>query len=289
MAPALEIRGLRKSFKTFTLGPIDLTVPAGSIYGFVGANGAGKTTTIDLIFGMGRNDAGTIRALGLDHQRDEVALKRQVGYVSPNFDFGVWKRVGRAVSFVRGFYDTWDQQYCERLLHTFHLDPGDRIATLSFGARTKLAVVLALSWRPRLLVLDEPTIGLDAIARQEVFVELLAAVRDETRAVFISSHAIAELERFADHVGMIHQGQMVFEGAIDDLLERYRMVEFLAGDRFALDPSSGVRVQKHEDERWRVLVDRRTAPDNWLTRPGLAPIADAPVSLEELFVALGRS
>ena len=82
---------------------------------------------------------------------------------------------------------------------------------------------------------------------------------------------------------------MVFEGAIDDLLERYRMVEFLAGDRFALDPSSGVRVQKHEDERWRVLVDRRTAPDNWLTRHGLAPIADAPVSLEELFVALGRS
>src|SRR5678816_2932421 len=109
MAPALEIRGLRKSFKRFSLGPLDLTVPTGAIYGFVGPNGAGKSTTIDLIFGMGSKDAGSIRVLGLDHLRDEVAMKRQVGYVSPDLDFRQWRNVGRAVRFVRGFYPTWDQ------------------------------------------------------------------------------------------------------------------------------------------------------------------------------------
>ena len=289
MAPALEIRGLRKSFKTFALGPLDLTVPEGAIYGFVGPNGAGKSTTIDLIFGMGRNDAGTIRALGFDHRRDEVALKRQVGYVSPELDFRPWGNVGRAHRFVRGFYPTWDQAYCERLLATFGLSRDDGIATLSFGARIKLSLVLALSWRPRLLVLDEPTVGLDAIAKQEVFAELLAAVRDEQRSVFISSHAITDLERFADHVGMIKDGQLLFEGAVDDVLERYRMVELAPATSFDLESQPGVRVQKREQDRWRVLIDRRQVALHALAERGAMPIAETPVSLEELFVALGRS
>jgi ABC-2 type transport system ATP-binding protein len=289
MASALEIRGLRKSFKRFSLGPLDLTVPAGAIYGFVGPNGAGKSTTIDLIFGMGRKDAGSISVLGLDHVRDEVAMKRQVGYVSPELDFRPWRKVGRALRFVRGFYPTWDQAYCDRLLATFGLVPNDIIGTLSFGARIKLSLVLALAWRPRLLVLDEPTVGLDAIAKQEVFAELLAAVRDEQRSVFISSHAITDLERFADHVGMIKDGQLLFEGAVDEVLERYRMVELAPTTSFDLESQPGVRVQKREQDRCRVLIDRRQVALHALAERGVVPIADAPVSLEELFVALGRS
>src|SRR5688572_18030556 len=206
MAPAIEIRGLRKSFESFTLGPFDLTVPAGAIYGFVGPNGAGKTTTIDLLFGMGGKDEGSIRVLGLDHLRDDVAMKRRVGYVGPDLNFRPWGRIERAIRFVRGFYPTWDPAYCDRLLDLFQLSPTDIIATLSFGSRIKLALILAMAWRPRLLVLDEPTVGLDAIGKQALFAELLSAVRDEDRTVFISSHAISDLERFADHVAMIQQG-----------------------------------------------------------------------------------
>ena len=117
MSNALEIRGLTKSFEQgFKLGPLDITVPAGAIYGFVGPNGAGKTTTIDLIFGMGGKDAGSISVFGLDHLRDEVERKRHVGYISPELDFRPWGQIGRAIDFVRGFYPSWDDGYCNQLL-----------------------------------------------------------------------------------------------------------------------------------------------------------------------------
>jgi ABC-2 type transport system ATP-binding protein len=287
MSHAIEIRGLRKSFERFTLGPLDLTVPRGAIYGFVGPNGAGKTTAIDLIFGMGARDAGAITVLGLHHLRDEVAMKRQVAYASPELNFRPWGRVGRAIRFVKGFYPSWDDEYCAQLLETFHLGAGEKIATLSFGARTKLSLVLALAWRPRLIVLDEPTVGLDAIARHALFAELLAAVRDDERTVFISSHSIAELERFADHIGMIKDGRLLFEGATAEVLEHYRLVD-LVGDRpVSFESQPGVRVQQHDRNRWRVLIDRRRASMEWIAQQGLVSVGDAPVSLEELFVVLG--
>jgi len=288
MSAALEIRGLRKSFKNFSLGPLDLTVPTGSIYGFVGPNGAGKTTTIDLIFGMGAKSDGSIRVLGLDHIKDEVAMKRQVGYVSPELNYQPWAKVGRAIQFVRGFYPTWDEAYCQQLMDTFQLDRGQRIMTLSFGAKIKLALLLALAWRPKLLVLDEPTVGLDAISKQQVFGELLAAVRNEDRTVLISSHGITDLERFADHVGMIKNGRMVFEGEIGEVVDRYRLADFEADDVAAIAEQPGVFVQQEQGRRLRVLLDLQRASVDGLRSRGALQIADAPVSLEDLFIALGR-
>ncbi|HEX7778759.1 MAG TPA: ABC transporter ATP-binding protein, partial [Vicinamibacterales bacterium] len=199
---ALEIRGLKKSFTSFTLGPIDLTVPMGAIYGFVGPNGAGKTTTLDLIFGLGMKDAGSISVLGLDHQRDERAMKLRAAYVNPDLNYSPWSRVRKAISFVKGFYPTWDDAYCASMLANFQIGLDEKIQSLSFGARTKLSLALALSWHPPFLILDEPTTGLDAISRQQLFAELLSAVQREDRAILISSHAITDLERFADHVGL---------------------------------------------------------------------------------------
>jgi ABC-2 type transport system ATP-binding protein len=288
-APAIEIRGLTKSFRTFTLGPLDLTVPAGSLYGFVGPNGSGKTTTMDLIFGMGGKDDGSITVLGCDHLRDEVAMKRQVAYVSPELNFQPWARVGRAIDFVRGFHPSWDSAYCQRLLEAFRLKPDERIRTLSFGDRIKLSLVLALSWRPALLVLDEPTVGLDAISKREVFAELLAAVTDEGRTVFISSHGIADLERFADHVGMIRDGRLVFEGSTADVAERYRVLDLITDAEPRVTREPGFTVQHREGNRFRVLLDRKTASPDWMGLPGLQLISEAPVSLEDLFIALGRS
>jgi len=288
MSAALEIRGLRKSFKNFSLGPLDLTVPTGSIYGFVGPNGAGKTTTIDLIFGMGAKSDGSIRVLGLDHIKDEVAMKRQVGYVSPELNYQPWAKVGRAIQFVRGFYPTWDEAYCQQLMDTFQLDRGQRIMTLSFGAKIKLALLLALAWRPKLLVLDEPTVGLDAISKQQVFGELLAAVRNEDRTVLISSHGITDLERFADHVGMIKNGRMVFEGEIGEVVDRYRLADFEADDVATIAEQPGVFVQQEQGRRLRVLLDLQRVSVDALRTRGALQIADAPVSLEDLFIALGR-
>jgi ABC-2 type transport system ATP-binding protein len=288
MPHAVEIRGLEKRYKNFTLGPLDLTVPQGAIYGFVGPNGSGKTTTIDLMFGMGSKDAGSISVLGFDHRADEVEMKRRVGYVSPELNFQAWGRVRNVIHFVRGFYSTWDATYCDSLLGAFHISPDERILALSFGARTKLALVLALSWRPPVLILDEPTTGLDAISKQQVFSELLTAVRNGDRTVFISSHAITDLERFADHVGMIKNGQLIFEGEISVVLDRYRCVDFTVDRPIELADHPGMLVLTKAGNRWRALLDRTRATIEWLKSRGAKDISDAPLTLEELFVALGR-
>lgn len=288
MPLALEIRGLEKRYRNFALGPLDVSVPQGAIYGFVGPNGAGKTTTIDLMFGMGSKDTGDITVLGFDHLKHEVEMKRRVGYVSPELDFRAWGRVRNVIHFVRGFYPTWDHAYCASLLDAFHIAPDERILALSFGARTKLALILALAWRPSFLVLDEPTVGLDAISKQQMFGELLSAVQNEERTVFISSHAITDLERFADHVGMIKNGRLIFEGAITDVLDRYRFVDFTVERPIELSRHPGVFVHAKAQNRWRVLLDRQRATIDWLQSRGATQISDAPPTLEELFVALGR-
>jgi ABC-2 type transport system ATP-binding protein len=285
---AVEIRGLEKAFPSFHLGPIDMTVPAGAIYGFVGPNGSGKTTTLDLIFGVGGKDAGSITLLGLDHQRDEVAVKQRVAFVSPELQFQPWGRVHKVIEFVRGFYPTWDQGYCDRLMVSLGVNPEERILALSFGTRVKLALTLALSWRPEVLVLDEPTVGLDAISKQAIFAELLGAVQDGERTVLISSHGLTDIERFADHVGLIRNGRLLFEGETTDVIGRFRVVDFIAGNPDRLAGRSGVFVQRRDGPRWRALVDLQDTPLETLQGLGATLITEAPVTLEELVVAVGR-
>jgi ABC-2 type transport system ATP-binding protein len=286
---ALEIRGLTKSFPSFTLGPIDLTVPLGGVYGFVGPNGAGKTTTLDLVFGLGGKDAGTISVMGLDHQRHERAVKQRAAYVSPDLNYSPWSRVSKVITFVRGFYPSWDDGYCRSLLTALDVRLDQRVNALSFGARTKLSLVLALSWRPSLLILDEPTTGLDALSKQQVFAELLSAVQGEDRAVLISSHAITDLERFADHVGLIRNGRMIVEGAIEDVVARYRLVDVPSDQAAGIEREPGVLVQHKDSQRWRLLLDQRVTPLERLKVGGRSLLADSALSLEELVVALGRS
>jgi ABC-2 type transport system ATP-binding protein len=288
MSNAIEIRGLVKKYPAFTLGPVDITVPAGAIYGLIGPNGAGKTTAIDMIFGMGRNDAGTIRVLGLDHRADEVALKQRTAYVSPELNFQVWGKVGKAIRFVRGFYPGWDEAYCTALLNAFHLDPEEKIATLSFGAKTKLGLLLALSRRPEVLVLDEPTTGLDAVSKQQVFGELLKAVEDGKHAVLISSHGLSDIERFADHVGMIKEGKLLLEGRTDEIVDRFRVAEFFSTNGTIFANRAGLVILKRTEDRWHALLDQQSDARVWLESNGAREITLTRLTLEDLFVALAK-
>ena len=288
MSNAIEIRGLVKNYPAFTLGPLNLTVPRGAIYGLIGPNGAGKTTAIDLIFGMGRNDAGTIRVLDLDHRADEVALKRRAAYVSPDLNFQVWGKVGRAVRFVRGFYPDWDDAYCADLMKAFHLSDTDKIATLSFGAKTKLSLLLALARRPQVLILDEPTTGLDAVSKQQVFAELLKAVENGERTVLISSHGLSDIERFADHVGMIKNGKLLLEGRTDEIVDRYRLAEFFTSNGAQFQNRDGLIILKRNENRWHALLDQKSGAHDWLQTRGAEQISLTRVTLEDLFVALAK-
>ena len=283
---AIEIRGLEKSYPKFKLGPLDLSVPRGAIYGFVGRNGAGKTTTMDLMFGMGNADAGAITVNDLDHRRDEVEFKRRVGYVNPDLSFGIWGTVGKAIRFVRDFYPSWDNVYCDELMVAFDLDAKDAIVTLSFGAKTKLNLLMALAHRPEVLILDEPTTGLDAISRKRVFEELLKSVQAGERTVLISSHGLADLERFADHVGFIKDGRLLLEGRTDEVVERFRQIDFEVPAEFHLNGIEGCHVSGRDGKRWRALIDRSLAGWEKLRADGIKELANVPVTLEEMFVAI---
>jgi ABC-2 type transport system ATP-binding protein len=285
---AIEIRGLVKKFSKFTLGPIDLTVPRGAIYGLIGPNGAGKTTAIDLIFGMGKNDAGSIQVLGLDHNANEVEIKRRVAYVSPELNFQVWGKVGKAIRFVRGFYPNWDDAYCSALMKAFHLSDTDKIATLSFGAKTKLSLLLALARRPEVLVLDEPTTGLDAVSKQEVFGELLKAVEDGERSVLISSHGLTDIERFADHVGMIKNGKLLLEGRTDQVVDRFRFAEFFTTNGTTLQNRAGLTILNRAEDRWHAMLDQDSDAQKFLESRGAKNISLTKMTLEDLFVALAK-
>ena len=288
MSNAIEIRGLTKKYPRFQLGPLDLTVPRGAIYGLIGPNGAGKTTTIDLIFGLGRNASGQIRVLGLDHRADDVALKQRAAYVSPDLSFQVWGKVGKAIRFVRGFYPGWDDSYCTALMKAFHLSVGDGIATMSFGAKTKLSLLLALARRPEVLVLDEPLSGLDVISRQQLFSELLKAVEGGERSVLISCHDLSDLERFTDHIGLLKNGRLLLEGRTDEIVERYQLVEFFTPNGTGLQSPApeGLILLKGSENRWRGLLDQQSGAREWLQQQGAQQVSLTRLTLEDLFVAL---
>jgi ABC-2 type transport system ATP-binding protein len=200
----------------------------------------------------------------------------------------MWGKIGKAIRFVRGFHPGWDDRHCGHLLETFRLGLDGSIATLSYGSKIKLALVLALAWRPSILILDEPTVGLDAVARHDLYSELLETVRDEDRTVLISTHALGDVERFADHVGFIKDGRMLLEGGTAELLQRYRMVDCQTTDPGRLMNQPGLVIARNDGNHLRVLVDRGEQSGDLIQQCGAQALVSAPVTLEELFITLAK-
>src|ERR1700761_4520011 len=253
---AIEFKDIQKSFGlNFSLGPLSLAVPRGSIFGLIGPNGAGKSTSLNMLMGLGEPSFGRIRVLDRDLASNEVEVKRRTAFVSPDMDYRPWGTVGRAIDFVRGFYPDWNAVRCEELQFAFGVHRGSRVEVLSFGARMKLALILALSRDAELLVLDEPTLGLDAVARRQLFSELLRFMSIEGRTILISSHQLTDLERFADHVAIVNKGKLLSTGRTDRLLERYRQFDVRTnpGTQIAV---SGVQVLERSGDRLKILLDQ---------------------------------
>jgi ABC-2 type transport system ATP-binding protein len=283
---AIRIRGLKKDFGRFKLGPLDLNLPRGCVYGLIGPNAAGKTTTLNLIVGIGQKDAGDVRLFGLDHVEDEVAVKSQLGYVNPDLILWPWGRVNRLIDFVRPFYPDWDDAYCEDLMRRLNIAKTDKISTMSFGSRIKLGLLLALSHHPALLLLDEPLAGLDAVSRHEIFNEILAAVQDESRSVLISSHDLHDLERITDHIGFINNGKMILEGPTAEIVSRFNRVNAILNN--GSDPASiaGVHLISREDKRVQLLIDESRINMETLASKNITLLDSGPVTLEDIFVTI---
>jgi ABC-2 type transport system ATP-binding protein len=208
---------------------LSLQVPTGSIFGFLGRNGAGKTTTIKLLLGMTRPTSGSARVFGLraDAPDDSVEIRRRTGFVSEDKDLYDYMTVEEMVRFTKPLYPRWRDDLERRYLTRFELPPDRKVKALSRGMRTKLALLLALCRGAELLILDEPTSGLDPAVTEEVLQALVAHVSSEEMTVFFSSHQIAEIDQIADRVAIIHRGRLVVGGALDDLRERFRRIQFV--------------------------------------------------------------
>ena len=286
MTEALALKGVTRRLGKFVLGPLNLEVPRGSVTALIGPNGAGKTTTLDLALGLGAPDGGGIEVVGLGMPGDEVAIKQKVAYVNPDLNYQPWGRVGRALNFLRKFYPDWNDARCEQLLADFGLERGQKITALSFGARIKLSLVAAFSRDAELLLLDEPTTGLDVNAKLKLFGLILDFVKREDRAVVISSHQLADLERVADQVAIIDQGRLVIFERMDRLVSRFVQIDARLATGGALPELDGIRALARDGERLRLLLDRDTCSCEQLAAHGLESLSETPLTLEEIFLAL---
>lgn len=216
--PVIQMSGVRKAFgKKQVLQGVDFSVPRGQTFAFLGRNGAGKTTTIRMLLGLISPDAGQVRVLGLDPRRDPLEIRRRVGYVAEDQIMFGWMRVGQLLSFVAPFYPTWDSAWAKQLSDRFELPSKTRVKHLSKGQGVRVALLLALAHRPELVILDDPTLGLDPIMRKEFLRDLVTHLQGENVSVFFSSHLLYEIEPVADSVVILDHGRVVRQAATEDL------------------------------------------------------------------------
>ena len=221
--PVISVSGLSRCFGSKTaLDSVSLAMPGGAVYGLVGINGAGKTTLIKHILGLLEAQSGSVRVFGLDPVADPVAVLSKIGYLSEENDLPGWMRVDELLRYSRAFYPEWDDDYAEELRDRFALDPAARVKTLSKGQKARAGLLVALAYRPALLVLDEPSSGLDPIVRRDILGAVLRTIADEGRTVLFSSHLLDEVEEVADHVTMISGGRVVLSGALDEIKASHR-------------------------------------------------------------------
>jgi ABC-2 type transport system ATP-binding protein len=263
--------------KVLALDGLSLSVRQGEMYGFLGRNGAGKTTTLKILMGLLTPDAGSIALLGQQVKRVPVALKQRIGYVCQEPNFYPWMTADQLGAFVGSFYPKWDKPEFERLLRLLDVPRDRRASEMSGGTRTKLGLALALAPHPELLLLDEPTAGLDPVARREFNDQLQALQREQGTSVMFSSHLVGEVEQLAQRVGIVHGGRCYFQGEVSMLRASVRRI---AGNPLT-QPGPGFTQVR--GDIWRAdpaLWDGATWPlgvsAEWL-------------SLEDIFLAFART
>ncbi|HEY8321648.1 MAG TPA: ABC transporter ATP-binding protein [Candidatus Baltobacteraceae bacterium] len=282
---AVSLAGVGKDYKHFTLDDVSLELPQGSIMGFIGANGAGKSTTIRILMGLIHQDRGTVRVLDNEMPAGQVAAKREIGYVSDDMRLYPGASIAWHMSFIASIFPSWDAAYAAELVKRFDLTPEQRIKGLSHGQRVKAALLLVLARRPRLLVLDEPTTGLDPIARQEVLGALIEVLADERRTVLFSSQNTMDVEQISDRITFIDRGRIVASDDKENYLDRWRRVRFEIPEGATVTAIPGML-----DLRGSGRINVVTVPDftdatlPLLQATGASVIAVEPMSLEEIFL-----
>jgi ABC-2 type transport system ATP-binding protein len=291
----IETNQLCKSFHNQpALRGLDLRVPAGSIFGFLGRNGAGKTTTIKTLMGLLRCDSGSAQVFGMpvvdaDHS---VEIRRRIGFVTEDKELYPYMTVEGLIRFTRPFFPKWRHDLERRYLQMFELPPGRKIPDLSKGMRSKLMLLLAISRGAELLILDEPTDGLDPAATEDVLRELVSIAASSGTTMFFSSHQLSEVELVADYVGIVDHGRMIVSGSLDDMKVQYQRLQMVFADHMELPKHwvDGVESVRQEGRVVSILASHNVDAivEQVRSIPG-AVVERFPVTLKEIFLEHVRS
>lgn len=291
----IETHGLRKSFKgQAALAGLNLRVPAGSIFGFLGRNGAGKTTTIKTLMGLLRPDSGDARVFGLTpgDSSSGILIRRRVGYVAEDKELYPYMTVAQIIQFTRGFFPRWRDDLKQRYVKLFELPLNRKIPDLSKGNRSKLMLLLAICRGADLLILDEPSDGLDPVAVRDVLRELVALAGSEGITIFFSSHQLDEVEQIADRVCIIDHGTAVVTGSLDDMKTQYQRLRVVFGAQLPTNIrwEDGADYVHQEGRMIEILASRNVEGivQQAQSLPG-ASVERFPVTLKEIFLETVRS
>ncbi len=280
--------------KTEAVRDLTLSVPEGSVFAFVGPNGAGKTTTIKTVMNLLEPTAGRSAVLGVDSRKLGPPELRQIGYVSENQDLPFWMTVRQLLAYVKPLYPSWDDAFAAALVRQFDLPVDRPLKALSRGMRMKAALLASLAYRPRLLVMDEPFAGLDALVRDELIQGVLELTAQQHWTVFISSHDIDEVERLADQIGIINEGRLHLSEPVASLLARFRQVEVTVEGEASLPaplppswllPEAAAHVVRFVDSGFDGQAEARVR-GVW---PTATNVSAFPLSLRNIFIALART
>jgi len=286
--PVVAVTGLSRAFGAMkALNDVTLELPPGRVFGLVGENGAGKSTLIKHLLGLWRAETGRVRVFGLDPVSEPIAVLGRVGYLSEQPDLPGWMRVAELLRYTQAFYPQWDTTYAAQLLNQFSLDPDARVKTLSKGQRARLGLIAAEAHRPDLLILDEPSSGLDPIVRRDILEAIIRTVTDEGRTVIFSSHLLDEVERVSDYVAMLHRGVLKLCAPLDDIKGQHRRIALRFEVPHAAPPDvpGAIRVEGSGRE-WTVICDAtRIYTPALADSVGATIVDDRPASLDEIFVA----
>ena len=288
----VEVCNVSRQFgATRALDDISLETPKACVHGLVGVNGAGKTTLIKHLLGLFKAKTGTVRVFGLDPVRHPVEVLGRIGYLSEERDMPEWMRIHELMWYTQAYHPGWDPAYAEELLKNFGLDPSKKIKDLSRGMRAQVGLIAAVAHRPDLLLLDEPSSGLDAVVRRDILNAIVRTVADDERTVLFSSHLLDEVEQLSDYVTMIQEGRVVLKGSLDEIKEQHHLLNIRLGASVTSPPVLDGTLSLEGDGRsWTAIcangLDRVREGVN---RIGGEIVELRNASLQEIFIArVGR-
>ncbi|NCP64794.1 MAG: ABC transporter ATP-binding protein [Paraglaciecola sp.] len=282
---AFEMQDVSIRYPHFTLDNLNLSLPKGQVMGLVGVNGAGKSTTIRILMGLIKPDSGQVKALGYDLPKQQVAAKYEIGFASDDMRLYKTQTLQWHMDFIRSIYPAFDTAYAADLLKRFDLLAEQKIKGLSHGQRVKACLLLVLARRPKLLVLDEPTTGLDPVAREEVISELADILLDDERSVLFSSHNTHDIEKLSDHIAFLDRGKLLTLQDKESYLESWGRFRCQVTMDNSAHVAGAVSI-KRKGQIAEVITDQWTQDyATQLQAAGFHVLEQHRMSLEEIFVA----